>query len=300
MWILYAIVSMFLMALVNYSDEYLTHSSTTDKDKNIHHRIGGVLIMSTLMCFVGITVVGFMSENLILETNDLILVLLTSIIMVSMWASYFYLMQNFSAHQVVPLFGLSSIWLLVIEISAGASIMPLAIAGIFILIVGAYLLDNPTLKIRVPSKLLLFMIPTSFAWSVIVYIIKILSLQNDVTAIYFWQSVGILIIGISLFLIVKSYRVGFMGRVKLEKNKFILPSLFNESCSQLSFLLSSFAVSLAPFAVYYTAISGIQSIFLLLIFSLFPLNDRNKVFFAQWVGILLIAIGVGMLDIWKS
>ena len=66
MWILFAIAGDFFMALANYSDEYLTHSSTIKNSKNIHERIGGVLLMSVLLTIIGATISFLLADTIII------------------------------------------------------------------------------------------------------------------------------------------------------------------------------------------------------------------------------------------
>jgi drug/metabolite transporter (DMT)-like permease len=299
MWLLYAVIHMFLMAMVNYLDEWLTHSSSTNASASLHERIGGVLIMSTLMCAIGLSTLYIFGGDVLLSGDSSKLALISAIPVVATWTGYFYLFQIYSAHQVVPLFGLSSIWLLLIELASGSSITPIALIGIITLIVGAYLLDNGSLKWKIPSGLFFSMVFVSLCWGVAVFVVKLATESNNPLPVFFWQMVGILAIGILLFALVKPYRRGFINRIRVERTKFIGPSLMNESCSQLSFMFATFSVAAAPLAVYFTASGGIQSIFLLTLFWLFPLNTRNSVSTAQWLGVVSIALGIAMLEFGK-
>jgi drug/metabolite transporter (DMT)-like permease len=299
MWLLYAIIHMFLMALVNYLDEWLTHSSSTQVSTGLHERIGGVLIMSTLMTSIGLAALYTFGGGIALSQYALLLSLASAIPYVLMWAGYFYLFQTYSAHQVVPLFGLSSIWLLAIELIAGASIGMMALAGIIILIVGAYLLDNGSLKWKTPSKLFFSMVFLSLCWALAMFSVKLATENDNPIPVFFWQMVGILLLGIILFIAVKPYRDGFIGRIKKERSRFIGPSLMNESISQTSFLFATLAVTAAPLAVYFTASGGIQSIFLLALFYFFPLDKRNNINLSQTLGVVGIALGIALLEFGK-
>jgi drug/metabolite transporter (DMT)-like permease len=298
MWLIYALLNMFFMALVNYIDEFLTHSSSSKENCNIHERIGGVLVMSTVLCVVGLLTLCIFSETITLARPYMTLALVSAIPMVVVWAGYFYLLQLFSTHHVVPLFGLSSIWLLLIEIFAGASVSLIELSGIIVLVVGAYLLDRGAFKWAIPSKLLTLMLPVSFAWAVTVYLVKLATAdEGNAVAVYFWQLLGIFMIGGLLFAFIAPYRRGFLTRIRTEKSRFIVPSLMNESCGQLAFLFSTLAIATAPLAVYYTAVGGIQSIFLIVMFWLFPLNHRNTTTVTQWLGVAFIVAGIALLEI---
>ena len=123
MWLLFAVIGNFFMALVNYSDEYLTHSSTVKDSKNIHERIGGVLIMSLVLTIIGAIISFLLAETVAISPQAILFSILASIAVSLMAIGYFYLFQLYSAHQIVPLFGLSSIWLLGIEFVMGLSLI---------------------------------------------------------------------------------------------------------------------------------------------------------------------------------
>jgi uncharacterized membrane protein len=297
MWLIYAFAFMFLISLVNYIDEWLTLSSTTKTSAGIHERIGGVLLMSCFMTTVSLLGVYTFGPDIGLSPDALVFALLSSVSMMFSWAGYFYLFQKYSAHQVVPLFGLSSLWLLLIELSTGATITGMALAGIGLLITGAYLLDNGSLKLKAPSSLLMIMSGVSLAWAVTLFLVKLATVDGNAVPVFFWQMAGVLVCGIMLFALVRPFRAGFIGRVRSEGKKFIGPSLMNEACSQAAFLCSVLSVASAPLAVYFSASTGMGSLFLLGLFWLFPLHERNEVTPIQWIGVTGAAIGIALLEL---
>jgi len=70
----------------------------------------------------------------------------------------------------------------------------------------------------------------------------------------------------------------------------------NESLAEGSFLFGNMAVAIAPVAAYVSSMSGVQSVFILLLFYLFPQGKRSKATPIQWFAILLIAIGVSFIE----
>ena len=132
----------------------------------------------------------------------------------------------------------------------------------------------------------------------IMFILKIASAEAEITAIYFWQLIGLVFIG--LFLLgVRPYRLGLTQRIQNEGSKFILPSLTNEACAQIAYWASSVAFAMAPLAAFVNGLGGIQSIFLLGFFYFFPIGARNTVTSAQWLGIIIIAIGVFLIEFYR-
>jgi len=296
MWLTYTLIHCFT---VNYIDEYLTHNNRVSTAASVHRQIGGVLIISTLLSVVTIGSLYLYLDNVSIGSHALYLSLGSAIPMVMVWASYFYLFLAYPAHQVVPLFGLSSLWLLTIELFFGATATLAALVGIGILVYGSYLLDANSFKWKTPTQLLLLMLPVSLLWSIVLFMVRVAAETADVLTIYFYQYVGIGIIGLLLLLAVAPYRNGFIQRVREQGTNFVGFSLVNETISQISFLFIMLAIAIAPLGAYVTALGGIQSIFVLLLFFLFPLHERSRISPIQGVAMLLIVSGVFVIEIWK-
>lgn len=298
MWLLYTLLHMFLIAGVNYLDEYLTHSSTTKKTSSVHERIGGVLVISTLMGAIGLCLLLVFAPTLHLSLSNWLLAVGSAVGFAVMALGYFYLFQYYSAHQVVPLFGLTSAWLLLFELCSGAVVTLPVLAGIGVLVAGAYLLDTGAFRFKFPSRLVVAMLGITFAWATALLMVKMATTNGgDPFAVYFWQLAAFSIVGGVIFTLISPYRRGFLNRLKQERQKFIVPSFLNESMAQLSFLFSVLAVSAAPLAAYVPAATGLQSLFLLALLWLFPLNQRNTINIVQWGGVALIATGIALLEL---
>lgn len=297
MWFLYVLAHVFLLALVNYIDEYLTTNNKVPEKANVHKKIGGLLLISTLLSAIGAIVIWLLVPSVQLAQSSLMLGLLSAIPMVVMYASYFYLLTTYPAYQVVPLFLISSIWLLVIELMFGGTVTFAGLLGIAILMTGAYFLDAGTLKWQIPTKLLLISIPATSAWAIALFMVRAAAENSPAILISFWQLVGIVLIGVCLFLFVKKYREGFLYRIKHQGKNFLGFSLLNESLAQGSYVFGNLAVAAAPVAAYVTAMSGVQSVFLLLFFLFFPIHkERAKVTRLHIISIVLIAAGVFLIE----
>ncbi len=214
-----------------------------------------------------------------------------------MWGSYFYLLNKYPVYQVIPLFQLTAIWLLIIEFFAGSTISTLGLVGVLVLVFGTYILDVGKLQWAIPSKLLAMMMGISLLWAINLFLIRIASgMSSGPGAVSFWQYVGILGIGVVLFLFAKQYREGFLTRIKQQGRLFIGLSVFSESSSQLAYVLSNFAIALAPAAAYASSVNGVQSVFLLGLFLVFP-QKKTEINTLQIAAIILIALGVFVLEI---
>lgn len=296
MWFLFALLHVFFLALVNYTDEYLNHINKVPTSANIHKRVGGVLLMSTLMSFVGAAVLWFITQNVSMPSQDLTLSLLSSIPMVLMWGSYFYLLNTYPVHQVVPLFQISSLWMLFIDLASGETVSIVGLFGISALIYGAYLLDVGSFQWKIPTKLLLYSIPATANWAIALFLARTVSEKSSAMVFTFWQLLGVGLIGTFLFVIVKNYREGFMYRIKTQGRNFLGYSVLNEGFAETSYLFSNLAVAISPIGAYVAAVNGVQSLFVFLLLFFFPLGQRAKPTPVQWFAVLLIAAGTFFIE----
>lgn len=297
MWFLYVLGHTSLLALVNYLDEYLTHNNKVPENSNIHRRIGGLLLISLLLSFVGALVIYIAASSVAVPAQPLFLAVFSAVPMAVMYGAYFYLLTSYPVYQVVPLFQISSIWLLGLELLAGGSITLTGLVGVFVLMAGAYFLDAGTLKWRIPTQLLFITIPVTAAWAIALFLVRFASETASPIAVTFWQLIGTTVIGLGAFVIVKKYRDGFLYRIQNQGKNFLGFSLINESLAQGSYFFANLAVAAAPVAAYVTATSGIHSVTLLLLFLLFPLaGKKTKITSLQMAAIILIAVGVFLIQ----
>lgn len=296
MWFIYAVASVFLMALVLYIDEHLATSNKLPPGGNIHTKVGSVLLISTLMSFVGAALIFFTTRDINLSFEPMVLSLLSSIPMVIMYGAYFYLLQLYPVSQVGPIFQLSSIWLIIFELMDGGSISLAGLIAMIVLMYGAYILDAGTFKWKVPTKLLLIGFPVTASAAIPLYMARVAARYGSPTAFSFYQLIAIGILGIIIILLVPRYRQGFVYRIQHQGKKFLGLSLFNETFAQASFWLGNIAVALAPVGAYVSAMNGVQSLFVMFLLLLFPVGERSKTTKTQWIATVLISIGAILLE----
>ena len=293
----FAVLHSALLAFVNYIDEYLTTNNKVKDKSSIHKQIGGLLLISTLMSFLGAFVVFLYVPSLSINISSLLLTVASGFPMVFLFASYFYLLTLYPTHQVIPLFQMSSIWLLLIEILSGAMVTLMSLTGIFVLIIGAFVLDTGSFKWQIPTKLLLLMTPATLFWSIAMFFVRVASYDTAPLTISFYQLLTVGVVGVLLFLLIKPFREGFLYRIKHQGGNFLGFSLVNESLSQGAYTASNFAIALAPLAAYVAALGGLQSIFLIILFFLFPIHKRVQITKMQIVAIAIISLGVLLIEL---
>ena len=286
-----------MQGLVNYIDEFLTNNNKLPENTNVHTKIGGLVLISTLMSFVGAGLMTLIPHDPAISTFAKVLAIGSAIPMVGMYISYFWLLITYPVHQVTPLFQISSVWLLTFELLSGGTISMTGLFGIFVLMYGAYILDAGTFKWKIPTKLLLICIPTTATWAIALYMARVATATVSPIVFSYYQMLGVGIIGVLLFIFIKKYREGSLFRIKNQGKVFLGLSLVNESLAEGSFLFGNMAVAITPVAAYVSAMSGVQSVFVMLLFFIFPQGKRTKATLIQWIAVFLIAIGVILLEL---
>lgn len=296
MWLLFAVIHAFLLALVNYTDEYLATNNKLPLTSTIHTKVGSVLLISTLMSFVGAGLIFLFNQDIFIATQARNLAMLSAIPMVAIYALYFYILQKYPVHLIAPLWLFSSVWLLGMEVIFGtSSITVQGILGIALMLYGAFILDAGTFKWKIPTRLALIMIPASSLWAIVLFMVRTAAQLDTSTAITFWQMLTIGGIGVAL-LFVKVYREGFMYRIKNQGKVFLGLSAANETFGEMGYLFSNLAVAVAPVAAYVSAMAGVQSVFVLVLFLLFPQGKRAKITPLQVIAVILITLGVFCIE----
>ena len=297
-WVVFRLLSLFCLALVNYLDEYLTTKISSQVEPNIHKRVGSLLVATTVFSFIGLSFLWFFIEDLSsIDSSGKWLALLSAIPAVLTFIGYFYSLNKFSVHLVSPLFLLTTVWLVIFEFANGQTVSLGALVAMATILVGSYFLDIGEFSFRVPTKLVLYMAPTTLAWAATILMVKeALGTMSSTTA-YFIQLIGVQIIGILLVIFIKQYREGFTQRVSKDGKMFLGLSFLNESLAQLSYLFGTLAIAAAPFVSYVSALEGLQSIFVIGLLFLFPINERSKINLIQMAAICLIVSGAVAITI---
>ncbi len=294
MWILYTLISILLLAVVNYFDEYLTAKNTVESDiegASVHKQVGGLILASTLAGFIGAGAIAIFSDNITFAKNIILLSSLAGFGSSILYASYFYLLFKFPVWQVVPLFQMSTAWLIIMELAQGETITLFQVLGLVLIIGGSYVVDTGSFRWKIPSRLLLYMIPLTIVWSFSLFSIKTGVGLASVASVSFWQFLMIGIIGLILLIVVKPYREGLFYRVKTQGKLFLGGSFVSESLSLISYFLNNIAIAIAPLATFVSALFGAQGVFLLFLFLLFPIK-KESIKPIQICAIITIAIGV--------
>lgn len=298
MWLLFTILFCLCLASVNYFDTYLAQSNPVSEKSSIHVQVGGVTIISTLMAVIGIVGLSFFIPSFEASKTVVFLSIASAVPMVLFWIGYFSLLVKYPSHLVVSLFPISTVFLLLLEVAFGSSITIGALIGVAVLVVGAYLLDAGSFRWKIPTALLISILPFMFLRASSWYLVRSATENASELLVSWYQLVGIFFMGVILFA-VRPYRQGFLERMKKQGKSLLGFSVINESLSQLGYVFAIFAVAVAPLATYFTALGGIQSLLLISLLYLKPIKEKAQINRVQWFAIVLLAVGVFIIEFWK-
>ena len=298
MWLLFTFGYAFAQALVLYIDEYLNISNVVTEASSAHKRIGAVLITSALVGFLGALGVFLYIGDVTTTTYVLTLSLFSAIPMVAVYASYFYLLLNNPSYLIAPFFQFSVVWILLYEVGQGAMITLSGLTGILLLVYGVYVLDVKSLRWKIPTGLLVYMVPASILWALVVLLTQAASQEAPAQVVAFYQMLGTGLVGLVLLLAVRPYREGLLFRIKNQGKSFVAFSVLNELFWQVSLLFAVLAIAAAPLAAYFGAAGGVHNLIVLGLFFLFPLHERNQIAWVQVLAIFLIILGIFCIEFW--
>ena len=299
MWLLFTLGYAFAQAIVLYIDELLNLNNVVTESSDVHQRIGGVLIISALVGFFGAFGVFLYLGDLSASTYVIALSLLSAVPLVTVYASYFYLLLNNPVHTIAPFFQIGVAWMLLYEMIRGAAVSLPSFLGILLLIYGVYVLDTKSFRWKIPTRLLVYMVPVSILWAGVVLLTQAAAQEATGLIVTFYQMLGTGMVGILLYALIKPYREGLVFRLKNQTKSFISFSVLNELFWQISLLFAVLAIATAPLAAYFGAAGGVHNLILLGLFFLFPLHERNKITKVQVIAILMIALGIFCIEFWR-
>jgi hypothetical protein len=299
MWLLFTLCSAFAQAVVIYIDEYLNISNAVTESSSAHKRIGGVLITSALVGFLGAFGVFLYLGDVTAPMYVVLLSLFSAIPLVAVYAAYFYLLLNNPSYVIAPLFQFSVIWVLLYELGQGAVISLAGLLGIALVVYGVYVLDVKSFRWKIPSRLLAYVVPASFLWALVVLLTQAASQAAPAQVVAFYQMLGTGLIGLILLLFVKQYRQGLIFRIKNQGKSFVTFSVLNELFWQVSLIFVVLAIAAAPLAAYFGAVVGVHNLIVLGLFLLFPLHERNKISLVQVLAIVMIVLGIFSIEFWR-
>lgn len=261
-WILIAAAAPLLYAIANHTDKYLIERYFKGGE------VGSFIIFSSVFSILILPFIAFFRPEVLSFgiTNSLILLGNGCLIVFSL-ILYFYALGEDEASVVIPFYQTIPIFsyilaffilhekLNLIQIIASLAI----ITGAFIL---SFRLEDGVYKFR--KKVVIYMLTASLLYAINGVIFKMVAVDAGFWASTFWEQSGKVILGILIFIFIRSYREQFIHVLKMNKASILSLNLMNESVTLSADLLLAFASLLAPIALVMT-MNSFQPFFVLVI-----------------------------------
>lgn len=302
-WFFIALIPPILDATVNHIDKHLLSRYLKGGSA------GSFVLFSVLLTIVILPFVAILNwqEVLAIGVLDRILLAVNGAVLVLATIFYFYAMNEHEASVVAPFFQLVPVLTFALAYFVLEETLTFhELAGSLVVILGALVLSlNLVGKgVRIKQKLVFFMLVSSLFFAVNGVLFKYVT--ESAQAFWpslFWDLVGKIIIGVFIFLFIKSYRNQFLVMLKENKAPTLLFSGLNEVLVLISQVVLLWVVLLAPVTLV-QVLGGVQPVFVFLIgvlitkflpsFSQESLSRRDLV--QKVVGIVIVVIGAVIVN----
>lgn len=262
-WFFIALIGPILYAVTNHIDKVLLEKYFKEGG------VGTLLIFSALLSGLALPVLFFLDPT-VFSVSAMHIAILALVGALNVLVLFFYLeaLKDEEAsvavvfYQLVPVFG----YLLGYAI-LGETLSLFQLIAMGIIIFGAAIVSfeiDAENKFRVRSKTVFLMTAAALMWGLESVIFKAVALEEQVIRSLFWEHLMLMLIGIGIFLTLRTYRQHFLDAVRRNSAGILSLNVANESLYMLGNMAFSFAYLLAPVALVLLT-QSYQPLFVLLI-----------------------------------
>lgn len=262
-WFFITLIAPFIYATTNHIDKILLEKYFKEGG------VGTLILFSSLLSIVALPFI-YLGDTNILAVGWQNILILSFLGLLNVFVLWFYLMalQDEEAsvaivfYQLVPVIGLILGYIILDE-----TISSMQFIAMVIIILGtsiiSFEIDNDN-KFKLRGKTALYMSLASFFWALESVIFKYVALDENVWRSLFWEHVMLVVVGIIIFIFVKSYRDNFITAIKRNSKAILSLNFLNESLYMSGNILFAFAYLWAPIALV-LLVNSFQPIFVLVI-----------------------------------
>jgi len=294
-WFFIALIAPIFHAIANHIDKHIISSYF----KGVS--VGALVIFSSIFALIILPIIYIINPS-VFSISSVIIYALVLNGALGLGYVIFYLYALFDEEasivapffQLIPVFGFILGYLFLGEILT--SKQGLAAAAI---VIGAFILSLDIKNSLKPKlKLIYLMFSSSLLFALNNVIFKYFAIDTGFSISLFWTMVGQVVLGIFLYIFIKSYRVSFKEVVRENSKKVLGLNMLNGFIILIGDLASFYALLFAPVALVF-AVSGFQPLFVfifgLVITLFFPHFGKESleksVLLQKIIGILIIIGG---------
>jgi len=262
-WFFIALIGPFMYALTNHIDKVLL-------DKYFHKGgVGTILLLSSFIAAL-ILPICFFADKAVFAVGGVQIIALAVVGTLNVMVLWCYLLalkeEEASVvivfYQLVPVFGYILSYFVLGEVLTKLQLLAMAII-IFGTTIVSFEIDEEN-KFKLRTKTILPMLAASFFWALGSVIFKAVALEENVWRSFFWENVSLFLVGVIIFIFMRSYRTSFLSVVRRNSKVVLFYGVVNEFLYILGNLAFAFAYMLAPVALVLLT-DSFQSIFAMLI-----------------------------------
>ncbi|OIO29889.1 hypothetical protein COX93_03355 [Candidatus Nomurabacteria bacterium CG_4_10_14_0_2_um_filter_30_12] len=262
-WFFIALIGPFLYALTNHIDKLLL-----EKYFKIDG-IGTLVLFSSLLSALALPFL-FLADRTVFSISAInifalsVVGILNSLVLVC----YLIALKNDEAsvtvifYQLVPVIGGILSYFFLGEILTNTQIIAM-ITIIFGTTIISFEIDVEN-KFKLRKKVILPMVAAASFWAIGSVIFKAVALEEDVWKSLFYEHLMLVVIGIFIFIFMRSHRVKFLAAIKNNSKAILSLNVLNESLFMLGNIIVAYAYMLAPLGLVLIT-ESFQPIFVLII-----------------------------------
>ncbi len=262
-WFFIAIIGPVLYALTNHIDKILLEKYFKQSG------VGTLILFSSLLSALALPFL-LLIDPTVLDIdifNIMILAVLGILNILVLWFYLLALMDEEASvaivfYQLVPVFGVILGYFLLGEVLTQMQLIAMAIIILGATII-SFEIDNDN-KFTLRKQTIFYMTIASFFWALSSVIFKFVALEENVWRTLFWEHLMMVLVGICIFVFVRSYRQHFLLAIKENSRAILSLNVANETLYMLGNIAFSFAYLLAPIALVLLT-QSFQPIFVLAI-----------------------------------
>lgn len=244
-WFFIAIIAPFLYAITNYIDKMLL-------DKYFRNNgAGTILLFSALVSLFALPFLFLMDPTIFdVSGRNIMLLLLVGVLNTLVLFCYLIALKDEEAsivvvfYQLVPVFGAVLGYFFLGEILTTMQMIAMAIIILGTTII-AFEIDADN-KFKLRKKTILPMLVAALFWAIESVLFKSAALEEDLWKSLFWEHVALVLVGILIFVFVKTYRKSFLLAIKNNSKSILSFNFANETIYILGNVASGAAYLLAP------------------------------------------------------
>lgn len=262
-WFLIALVGPLLYAATNHIDKILLEKYFKEGG------VGTLLIFSALLSALALPIFFFLDPTVFSVglTSIAILAVVGILNVLVLWCYLLALKDEEASvavvfYQLVPVFGYVLGFLILGEVLTQLQLIAMAVIILGTSIV-SFEIDAEN-KFRLRKGTVPLMLAAAFFWALESVIFKMVALEEQLWRSLFWEHFMLALVGVLIFLFIRSYRNHFIAAVKRNSRGIIALNFANESLYMLGNVAFSVAYLLAPVALVLLA-ESYQPLFVLAI-----------------------------------